>query len=64
MNDVNDVGQGKTHNEVVQKYDSEHGKYADAVEKVPQPDLLQENQMPKGPDPSPFTLGPLTPGGR
>jgi hypothetical protein len=28
--DVSDVGQGKTHNEAVEKYDAEHGKYDDS----------------------------------
>jgi len=43
----------------------EHSKgYKDAVEKVPQSDLLQESTMPKGPDPSPFKLGPMAGGDR
>ena len=40
------------------------GEYKDDVESIPQADLLQESQMPKGKDPSPFKLGPMAPGGR
>lgn len=40
------------------------GEYKDDVEGIPQGDLLQENQMPQGKDPSPFKLGPMAPGGR
>ena len=37
--DVKDVGQGKTHSEVVNKYDAEHGSYQDetTVKKVESP---------------------------
>ena len=49
--------------EPVEAYDSKHGTYADAVEKVPQEQLLQEQTMPKAPDPSPFKLGPMAGGG-
>lgn len=40
------------------------GEYRDDAEGIPEADKLQESQMPKGADPSPFTLGPMAPGGR
>ena len=40
------------------------GEYHDDAESVPEADKLQESQMPKGTDPSPFKLGPMSPGGR
>jgi hypothetical protein len=58
-----DLLQGETPN-AAETYDKKHGKYEDVVAKVPQKDLLQESQMPKGTDPSPFTVGPMTPSGR
>lgn len=43
----------------------EHAKgYKDPAEKVPESDRLQESTMPKGPDPSPFKLGPMAGGDR
>ena len=44
--------------------DSYDGKYKDAVESLPEDVRLPTGQMPKAPDPSPFTLGPLQSGGR
>jgi hypothetical protein len=55
---------GKTHDATVCAYDAAHGVYSDAVEKMAEDDKLPTGQMPKAPDPSPFTLGPLSPGGR
>lgn len=64
-NDVSDVGQGMTHSEAVEKYDAEAGKYADNVSPTtPADDRLTTAAMPKAADPSPFTLGPMSPGGR
>lgn len=40
------------------------GEYKDDAAVIPEIDKLQESQMPKGPDPSPFSLGPMTSGGR
>ena len=35
------------------------GEYANDRDAIPQADLTQESSLPKGPDPSPFKLGPL-----
>jgi hypothetical protein len=40
------------------------GEHHDDVESIPDADKLQEGQLPKGKDPSPFKLGPMAPGGR
>lgn len=51
--------------DVAEVYDSQHGKYKDAAaESTDVEQKLATAQMPKAPDPSPFTLGPTTPGGR
>ena len=45
--------------------DRELGEYKDPViESLPDADRFQEAQMPKADDPSPFKLGPMSPGGR
>lgn len=64
MADASNVGQDKTHKDVTDAYDAEHGKYEDTVAKVPEEERLPLREMPKGPDPSPFTLGPMAPGRR
>jgi len=51
--DLADVGQGKTHNEAVEKYDQENGKYQDNVPAGPH----VPNAAPAAPDPSPFKIG-------
>lgn len=63
-NDASDVGQGKTHPDFTDKYDSKAGKYKDAAIGPATEDKLATAQMPKAPDPSPFVLGPMAPGGR
>ena len=40
------------------------GEYKDDVDGIPESEKLQENEMPKGKDPSPFKLGPLSTGER
>lgn len=40
------------------------GSYADDVASIPEADKLQESQMPKQADKSPFELGPMSAGGR
>jgi hypothetical protein len=63
--DVNDVGQGRAHNEAVEKYDAEHGKYTPSVAgRIPIEQLTQIDQMPEAPNPDPFTVGPAAPTGR
>jgi hypothetical protein len=61
--DVSNVGVTSTYKEAVEAYDAKHGKYEDTVAKVPTDELLPLKEVPKGPDPSPFTLGPMS-GGR
>jgi hypothetical protein len=48
------VGQDQTTKDVVDKYDAEHGRYADNVPREPN----LPNISPSGPDPSPFKVGP------
>lgn len=58
------VGQQGSVNDFTQKYDSSRGLYKDTVD-VPVPDdRLPTVSMPKGPDPAPFSIGPMAPGGR
>ena len=64
VKDLGDVGQDATYKDPTKKYDAQHGTYMNPVEKIPDADKWQESQMPKGPDPSPFKLGPLSSGGR
>jgi hypothetical protein len=44
--------------------DSYDGKYKDRANDLPEDSKLPTGNMPKAPDPSPFTLGPMAPGGR
>lgn len=62
IKDSDKVGQDKPVKDGVDAYDQAAGKYVDLV--VEGPDKLQESQMPKGSDPSPFMLGPMAPGSR
>jgi len=62
--DVSDVGQGKSHSDVTEKYDSAAGKYQDKITPIATEERLPTTQMPKGADPSPFVLGPMSSGGR
>ena len=48
----------------VEEYDSQHGTYQDAAEDIPEDQKFATGNMPKAPDPNPFTLGPMNPGGR
>jgi len=58
------VGVDKTSKSVPEEYDKIYGTSHDPVEDVPTDDKLPTANMPKAPDPSPFTLGPVSPGGR
>jgi hypothetical protein len=40
------------------------GTYVDDAVAIPEADKIQESQMPKGKDPSPFKMGPVTGGER
>jgi hypothetical protein len=64
MIDPKNIGQGRTHEDATDAYDAEHGEYEHVVGKLPKDERLQELEMPKAPDPSPFALGPMAPGGR
>ncbi len=59
-----DVGQQGSVHDFTEKYDTTHGRYKDTVD-VPSPeDRLPTVSMPKAPDPAPFSIGPMAPGGR
>ena len=53
-NPAEGVGQDGTFKQVTDRYDAEHGKYADNVPTAPN----LPNANPAGPDPSPFKVGP------
>lgn len=50
--------------DTAQEYDQEHGDYEDEVAKLPEDQRLVSGSLPKAPDPSPFVVGPMSPGGR
>jgi hypothetical protein len=59
-NNMSNVGQGKATPEPVDAYDQAHGKYEGNVPRTGNEDPnLPTDAMPKGPDPSPFSLGPM-----
>jgi len=62
--ETSNVGQDKQFKDFTERYDSEVGTYKDNIVSVPTDDRLPTAQMPKAPDPSPFTLGPMSSGGR
>lgn len=46
-------------------YDSRYGKYKDAVDDDTNTEKkLPTTSLPQAPDPSPFKIGPMSPGGR
>jgi hypothetical protein len=53
------TGQEKPVKDATEQYDKNYGTYKDAVDAVPTDDRLPTANLPKAPDPSPFTLGPL-----
>jgi hypothetical protein len=57
MHDTKDVGQDKTHKDVADKYDANHGKYTTDKNDLDD-SALPTGNMPMAPDPSPFKLGP------
>jgi len=59
-----DVGQDGAIHDFVQKYDRGHGTYKDPVDSDNVESRLPTVSFPKAPDPSPFSIGPMTPGGR
>ena len=62
--DASDVGPDQKYSEPVKKYDAAAGTYQSVIPSVPLEDLLPTAQLPKGADPSPFTMGPMTSGER
>lgn len=64
MVDPNSVGQDKPVKDITEAYDRAHGKPVSNTANLPEADRFQESTMPKGPDPSPFKLGPMGAGGR
>lgn len=48
----------------VEQYDGKYGKYKDNVSNIPEDEHLPIKEMPQGPDPQPFKLGPKTSGTR
>jgi len=62
--DTNSIGQDKGTKDVVTAYDAEKGTWKDDIHKLPEDTKLPSGQMPKGPDPDPFKLGPMAAGGR
>lgn len=62
--DANNIGQGRQYDEAVDAYDAQAGKYEEQVKKIAPEERTQESEMPKAPDPNPFTLGPMAPSGR
>ena len=53
--DLNSVGQGKTHETAEEAVDAAFGKYDEPVKSTPVD--TTPAALPKGTDPSPFTLG-------
>jgi hypothetical protein len=62
--DVSNVGQERTYKDATEVYDAGCGKHKDNVGDGPIEDRLPTVSMPKAPDPSPFSIGPLTTGQR
>lgn len=54
------VGPDKPSKDVTDEHDKTYGKYGDKTKEVPVDDRLPTANMPKAPDPTPFSLGPLT----
>lgn len=64
MPDPNSIGQDRQYQDAVDAHDADHGEYGDNIENVPTDSRLPTTNMPQAPDPNPFTLGPMAPGGR
>lgn len=59
--DPNAIGQDRTYQDATDAHDADHGTYVDAVDQVPTENRLPTAQMPQATDPSPFSLGPMSP---
>ena len=55
--EFSDVGADKPVKDVNDSYDKRYGTYKDAIQDTPVEERLPTANMPKAPDPSPFTLG-------
>lgn len=64
MPDPNAIGQDRTYQDATEAHDADHGTYSDSIPAVPTENRLPQAQLPKATDPSPFNLGPMTPGER
>lgn len=64
MIDYNEIGVGKKYATLEDALRAKKGTYSDAAASIPQDDRLPINQMPKGRDPMPFSLGPMSSGER
>ena len=64
MPDPNQIGQDRQFQTDDEAHKAESGEYADNTATIPDEERFQESNLPKAPDPSPFKLGPLAPGGR
>jgi hypothetical protein len=57
MIDTNEIGVGKKYSSVAEAIHAKKGMYKDEAAALPIEDRLPMNQMPKGRDPMPFSLG-------
>lgn len=57
MPDADQIGQDRTFKDAVEADKAANGTYEDKVTSVEPEQRLPTTQMPKAPDPSPFTLG-------
>lgn len=64
MVDTNEVGVGKKYATVADAAAAKKGMYNDAAASLSVEERLPMNQMPKGRDPMPFNLGPMSSGER
>lgn len=64
MIDSNEIGVGKKYATVEEAMRAKKGVYSDAANSIPMDERLPMNQMPKGRDPMPFSLGPMSSGER
>lgn len=60
MNDTKSVGQDQQYKDFTDKYDAEHGEYADSAKDLP--DNVRYPSGGQAPDPNPFKLGPMSAG--
>lgn len=54
--DAGKIGQDRQYQDPQEAIDADGGVYSDPVDKMPMEERTQERVMPRGPDPSPFTI--------